>query len=88
MNIYTVRDNLKRTIAGKQAMLDDLVVSNKEGYSIIKNWLEINLNELSKILADVEQCCEQATEQSWRDNPDRMGGQFTQEEIDRAGKWT
>ena len=26
-------------------------------------------------------------EQSWRDNPDRMGGQFTQDEINRAGEW-
>jgi len=26
-------------------------------------------------------------EQSWRDNPDRSGGQFTQDEINRAGEW-
>lgn len=26
-------------------------------------------------------------EQSWRDNPDRMGGQFTQDEIDNANRW-
>lgn len=24
-------------------------------------------------------------EQSWRDNPDRMGGQFSQDEIDNSG---
>ena len=47
----------------------------------------MNLDELNKILADVEVCCNQATDQSWRDNPDRMGGQFTDEEIRRAGEW-
>lgn len=28
-----------------------------------------------------------AAEQSWRDNPDRSGGQFTQDEIDNYGRW-
>jgi hypothetical protein len=56
MNIQTVADNLRNTIAGKQAMLDGLKVSEKEGYFIIKNWLEINIDELQRILADVEQC--------------------------------
>ena len=87
MNISTVAQNLRNTIAGKQAMLDGLKVSEKEGYYIIKQWLEINIDELKKILADVEKCVEKDVEQSWRDNPDRMGGQFTQEEIDNANRW-
>lgn len=29
---------------------------------------------------------EKAVEDSWTRNPDRMGGQFTQEEIDRASR--
>ena len=29
----------------------------------------------------------ESVEQSWRDNPDRMGGQFTQDEIDNASAW-
>ena len=29
----------------------------------------------------------QVSEQSWRDNPDRAGGQFTQDEIDTHGRW-
>jgi hypothetical protein len=56
MNIQTVAENLRNTIAGKQAMLDSLKVSDKEGYYIIKQWLEINIDELTKILKDVEQC--------------------------------
>jgi hypothetical protein len=27
------------------------------------------------------------TEMGWRLNPDRMGGQFTQEEINRGNEW-
>lgn len=35
----------------------------------------------------IEQLSAKDVEQSWRDNPDRMGGQFTQDEIDNAEKW-
>ena len=56
MNIQTVADNLRNTIAGKQAMLDGLKVSDKEGYYIIKQWLEINIGELTRILEEVELC--------------------------------
>jgi len=56
MNIHQVRDNLVNTIAGKQAMLDGLENNGKDGYWIIKQWLEININELKRILQDVEQC--------------------------------
>ncbi len=56
MNIQTVAENLRNTIAGKQAMLNGLNDNGKEGYYIIKQWLEINIDELTKILADVEQC--------------------------------
>ena len=73
MNIYTVRDNLKTTIAGKQAMLDGLRDNGKDGYYIIKQWLEINIDELQKILADVEVCCNQYNEMGWQLNPERMG---------------
>jgi hypothetical protein len=73
MNIYTVRDNLKKTIAGKEAMLNGLRESDKEGYYIIKQWLEININELKVILFDVEKCCEQYNLMSWEINPERMG---------------
>ncbi len=56
MDMQTVADNLRRTIAGKQAMLNGLKASEKEGYYIIKHWLEINIEELGKILEDVELC--------------------------------
>ena len=93
MNIYTVRDNLKRTIAGKErylSMLSDtreMNVGAAMATEATRSMLEINIDELKKILIDVEKCVEKDVEQSWRDNPDRMGGQFTQDEIDNANRW-
>ena len=37
--------------------------------------------------ADVEKCVTKDVEQSWRESPDRMGGQFTQDEIDNSSAW-
>ena len=60
-------------------------------------FLEVNLKELEAILADCMKVREadivadlerkqKDIEQSWRDNPDRMGGQFTDDEIN-DGQW-
>jgi hypothetical protein len=86
MNIYTVRDNLKRTIAGKEAMLAQqqsalalsyLGPTPPVGAEIACvatiQFLEINIAELNRILADVEICCTQHNEMSWTINPERMG---------------
>lgn len=76
MNIYTVRDNLKTTIAGKEKYLADL---GKKGYdqtgvaTVVAEFLAININELKVILFDVEKCCEQHALMSWEINPERMG---------------
>ena len=96
MNIYTVRDNLRNTIAGKEQLLasynatlyknfleGDVLITVKATAEI----LQINIDELKRILQDVEQCCEQSTADSWKENPDRMGGQFAQDEIDNHGRW-
>ena len=90
MNLSTVITNLKRTIAGKETMLG-VYKQNLNGSITTETsslvlqatiqFLEINIGELKRILADVEQCVEKDVEQSWRDNPDRMGGQFSQDEI-------
>ena len=92
--IYTVRDNLKRTIAGKEALLESIKAKSRHlrGVDAIVSgvtigFLEVNIDELYRILEDVEKCVEKDVEQSWRDNPDRMGGQFTQDEINNTGKW-
>jgi hypothetical protein len=58
MNIYTIRHNLKNTIAGKQMLLDELSASRKWEHGVMRDFLAVNLAELSRILEDVETCCE------------------------------
>ena len=77
MNIYTVRDNLINTIKGKEAYLaqmeQDIVTYNQTVNYTVAKFLRVNLEELHNILKDVEECCKQATEMSWRLD-DRQGG--------------
>ena len=98
MNIQTVIDNLKRTIMGKEKLLEALHPNNPytEGFmdevqvmvrKATIEFLKINIGELKRILQDVEQCCEKATYDSWKENPDRSGGQFSQDEINDSGSW-
>jgi hypothetical protein len=97
MNIETVAENLRNTIAGKEQMLEEykkasmIAVRNdtpdRATIGAMAGFLSVNIDELKRILQDVEQCVAKDVEQSWRDNPDRMGGQFTQDEIDNAEKW-
>ena len=86
MNINTVADNLRNTIKGKEKMLKDTKFNMAFGdgswqsdigkqmalHSTIE-FLEINIDELKRILADVEVCCEKATADSWI-GVDRQGG--------------
>jgi hypothetical protein len=67
MNIQTVAQNLKNTIKGKQAMLAShqayLRSSGTAGgenmaISATTEFLKVNINELQRILEDVEQCIE------------------------------
>ena len=99
MNIQTVAANLRNTIEGKEKHLEglrqcirDLDALDDQGDSwfratVTVEFLAININELKRILADVESCAAKDAEQSWRDNPDRSGGQYTQDEIDAHGRW-
>lgn len=38
-------------------------------------------------LMQIEELKKQNSEMGWRLNPDRMGGQFTEEEINRGNEW-
>jgi hypothetical protein len=91
MNIQTVATNLRTTIAGKEQKLTEWksvkATLHPVMFQTLVPMLEINIDELKRILQDVESCVAKDVEQSWRDNPDRSGGQFTQEEIDNATKW-
>lgn len=49
-----------------------------------KQDLVMEIWQLQSRIAKLE---EHNTEMGWRLNPDRMGGQFTQEEINRKDEW-
>lgn len=65
MNITTIRDNLKNTIRGKEALLAVVEAPMPGATSVvnqvINDFLVINLKELRTILSDVEQLCEEKT---------------------------
>jgi hypothetical protein len=54
MNTQTVAKNLRNTIAGKELLLES--VSETERNLNYRALIEININELKRILEDVEQC--------------------------------
>ena len=88
MNLSTVITNLKNTIAGKEAYLEEVrkarsLASREEDHALFatQEFLKININELNRILDDLVECQVKGIEHSWRESPDRMGGQFTQDEI-------
>ena len=80
-SIYTIRDNLIRTIENKEAYLSkinrELVAATDRGdilaLDTTAKFLHININELKLILQDVTECCVKATERSWI-GVDRQGG--------------
>lgn len=95
MNIQTVRDNLKNTIAGKELMLAKFQAkpADDEVSQVVAQFMQINLDELKRILADVEQCCQTQTKKkaddSWAGTVDHQSGAFTDEEVERCrnGGW-
>lgn len=62
MNLESVRDNLKQTIKGKELLLNSLKPSRQAGYEILHHMISLNLEELNKILADIEQVIESTSE--------------------------
>ena len=71
MNIHTVAQNLRNTIAGKESLLEEykkasmIAVRNdtpdRATIGAMAGFLSVNIDELRKILADVEVCCKKAT---------------------------
>jgi hypothetical protein len=52
MNIQTVAENLRVTIAGKEMLLAEYESKN----ILLAGMLRVNIDELQRILQDVEQC--------------------------------
>ena len=98
MNIQTVAENLRNTIAGKEQMLEEykkasmIAVRNdtpdRATIGAMAGFLSVNIAELKRILQDVEQCAKQASDDSWITNPDRQGGGgWTADELDPNRGW-
>ena len=94
MNIQTVAENLRNTIAGKEKYLAECKDALDKGITstgvhiavdTTREFLEINIDELKRILQDVEQCAKQQSDDSWITNPDRMGGCYTEDELRESG---
>ena len=69
MNVYQLRDNLKNKIKNKR----DLAFGVDPLHPVVVQFLKLNIDELERILVDVEICCKQSTRESWISNPERMG---------------
>lgn len=95
MNIQTVIKNLRNTIASKEEMLAEYQEARKLAtmredsalYATV-SFLKVNIDELKRILQDLEICYEETSDDSWITNPDRMGGGgWTAEELDPNRGW-
>ena len=71
MDVYQLRDNLKNTIKNNRELL--VARSDDLSEDLVAQFLKINIDELERILVDVEICCKQSTRESWISNPERMG---------------
>lgn len=66
MNIQTVKENIQRTIEGKQHLLDQyqrslklgMLYEQKIAVTAASEFIKINVNELQQILKDLEGCME------------------------------
>lgn len=94
MNIVTVRDNLVNTIKGKEAMLAGLKstldvrdVGARMALIATREFLELNIDELKRILADVEVCMNTQAANSWEGSVDRMSGAFDESELRGRDGW-
>lgn len=58
----------------------------EQEFEVLENMTrEQLLGQIMYLRKRVSQLEEQNTEMGWRLNPDRMGGQFTEEEMNRSG---
>lgn len=101
MTLDQVIVTLENTIAGKQQLLKQLSTpapGEDPVAAMVKNvtsqFLSVNLTELNNILEHVRlvkqtdtKVQQDASDLSWKANPDRMGGCYTFEEIASSRGW-
>ena len=90
--LKSIIDLLETTIRNKENLKSQLgsTLSGSD-HEVFNTVVDMNISELNTILKDLTSAYEgiktKSIEDSWRDNPDRMGGQFTQEEINDRHRW-
>jgi hypothetical protein len=67
--------------------IDNSNIVSEEYYARTEKEIDAEHVKALGILDKIETLINKSVEQSWRDNPDRMGGQFTQDEIDNTSAW-
>ncbi len=90
MTLDQVIRNIENTILGKRELLDSLnfyTGGNGQSEWVTAEFIRVNISELERILVDLKKVQEATTAASWKRNPDRMGGCYTQEEIDASQRW-
>jgi hypothetical protein len=97
MTLDTLRANLKQTIAGKEEVLELYTDKLSKPFApddvtrfAIKatvEFLTINIDELKRILTDVELCINHASANSWAGSVDRMSGAFDESELRGRDGW-
>ena len=66
------------------SILDNEAFPIEERLEMAKILLEMKDKEIYQLKMVIDQT---KSARNWTENPDRMGGQFTQDEINRAGEW-
>jgi hypothetical protein len=65
-------------------ILDNEAFPVEERLEMAKVLLEMKDKEIQQLKMVIDQT---KSTRAWIENPDRMGGQFTDEEIRRSGEW-
>ena len=65
-------------------ILDNEAFPVEERLEIAKVLLEMKDKEIQQLKAVIDNA---KSDRDWIENPDRMGGQFTQDEIDESTGW-
>jgi hypothetical protein len=95
MNLDTLQANLKQTIVGKEEALAlyesrrDIPRAPGDQMAVVATieFLKVNINELKRILTDVELCMNHAAANSWEGSVDRMSGAFDESELRGRDGW-
>ena len=67
---------------GNQADYEAFVAKRNQAQNELVNEL---LKEVAKLRREITELRQQNSDLGWQNNPDRMGGSFSQDEIDNTG---